>query len=478
MVYYVTLGILLAILVLSVGYQGAKDVKSYFDKIGVYLFDKISLKAPSFNWETKKQKLSMLYPMKEAQKSLKEYYCRKLKLTYALILAGTILALIFHINPMVKGLIVDNSYIKRGEYGTGEEEVELKVQIEEETLSSPIVVEVEERNYTDQEIESMFQESEEILPTIILGDNPSLDEVRENINLVKKIPNTPIQVEWMMESEDLIDYDGSINQEKATQEGEVVKLSAMLSYEKQQKIYEFYICVYAQTMSEEEQMVKEIQDEIATINHHTKEEEHFYLPEKVGDKKLVWIEESQDMSKISFLFLCFLGIVLFFAKDRELVEQLEIRDHQLLLDYPDIVSKLSLLIHAGMTITGSIEKIVQDSKKSKTDKLRYAYAELEVTLYDLERGVSKKEAFERLGFRCGNSKYIKLCSLLSQNMQKGNKGLVKQLEEEAFLAFEERKNVAKKLGEEASTKMLLPMMLLLLVVLIILVVPAFLSMNI
>lgn len=45
---------------------------------------------------------------------------------------------------------------------------------------------------------------------------------------------------------------------------------------------------------------------------------------------------------------------------------------------------------------------------------------------------------------------------------------------EAMTAFADRKSLAKKLGEEASTKLLLPMFLML-AVLIIIVVPAFLS---
>ena len=42
-------------------------------------------------------------------------------------------------------------------------------------------------------------------------------------------------------------------------------------------------------------------------------------------------------------------------------------------------------------------------------------------------------------------------------------------------AFEERKNLARKLGEEAGSKMMLPLFMLLGVVLVIVTVPAFLA---
>ena len=45
------------------------------------------------------------------------------------------------------------------------------------------------------------------------------------------------------------------------------------------------------------------------------------------------------------------------------------------------------------------------------------------------------------------------------------------------LAWEERKNLARRLGEEAGTRLLLPLFLMLLVVMIVMVVPAFFSFS-
>ena len=49
------------------------------------------------------------------------------------------------------------------------------------------------------------------------------------------------------------------------------------------------------------------------------------------------------------------------------------------------------------------------------------------------------------------------------------------LDDDVADAFEERKNLAKKQGEEAGTKLLLPMFMLLAIVMVIVVVPAFMS---
>lgn len=53
--------------------------------------------------------------------------------------------------------------------------------------------------------------------------------------------------------------------------------------------------------------------------------------------------------------------------------------------------------------------------------------------------------------------------------------MVEILRQEAMEAFGERKENTKRLGEEASTKLLGPMIMLLLVVLVIIIIPAFIS---
>lgn len=70
---------------------------------------------------------------------------------------------------------------------------------------------------------------------------------------------------------------------------------------------------------------------------------------------------------------------------------------------------------------------------------------------------------------------MKFSSLLAQNMKKGNAGLEKILEMEVQESLEERKAQAKKLGEEAGTRLLVPMFLMLVVVLIIVMAPALIA---
>ena len=65
-----------------------------------------------------------------------------------------------------------------------------------------------------------------------------------------------------------------------------------------------------------------------------------------------------------------------------------------------------------------------------------------------------------------------------QNLRRGNDTLLQVLQEEAQNSFEERKNLAREMGEEAGTRLLLPMMIMLAVTMLIIIVPAYFSFSI
>ncbi len=147
-----------------------------------------------------------------------------------------------------------------------------------------------------------------------------------------------------------------------------------------------------------------------------------------------------------------------------------------MLDYPQIVSKLVLLLGAGMTIKGAFTKIAQDYESSLTKgKERFAYEEMLLCVREMDSGVSEADAYLRFSTRCRLQKFVKLGALLSQNLKRGASGLLDSLSEEERDAFEERKSTARRLGEEAGTKLLAPMGIMLIIVIVIVVIPAFLT---
>ena len=146
------------------------------------------------------------------------------------------------------------------------------------------------------------------------------------------------------------------------------------------------------------------------------------------------------------------------------------------MDYVPIVNKITILQNAGMTILASWDKIINDYEKNSKET-RYAYEEMKIARENIRNGCSETVAYIIFGKRCGIHSYIKFSNLLEQNIKKGTKGLKDILNVEVNEAFEERKILAKKKGDEASTKLLIPMGMMLIISMVIIIVPAFLSIK-
>ena len=99
------------------------------------------------------------------------------------------------------------------------------------------------------------------------------------------------------------------------------------------------------------------------------------------------------------------------------------------------------------------------------------------TYYQLINGTPEGTAYREFGKRCRLQPYLKLSSLLEQNRKAGTKNLRAILQTEMADAFEMRKNLARRLGEEAGTKLLLPLFLMLGIEMVMIMVPAMMTMG-
>ena len=111
----------------------------------------------------------------------------------------------------------------------------------------------------------------------------------------------------------------------------------------------------------------------------------------------------------------------------------------------------------------------------KGGKKRYLSEEIVRSYRELMAGESESEVYERFGKRCGVRQYMRLSTLLVQNLKKGNAELLSLLLEESKKAFEERMDRVRKTGEEAGTKLLAPMMIMLVIVMLMIIIPAYMA---
>jgi tight adherence protein C len=92
-------------------------------------------------------------------------------------------------------------------------------------------------------------------------------------------------------------------------------------------------------------------------------------------------------------------------------------------------------------------------------------------LTDIRAGVSENEAFSDFAERCKIKQITNFVSILQQNMKLGGSQMLFELRRMGTECWELRKNVAKQLGETASSKLMIPLVLMLLAVVLICVAP-------
>ena len=172
------------------------------------------------------------------------------------------------------------------------------------------------------------------------------------------------------------------------------------------------------------------------------------------------------------------GVILYWYRVERPKDLQKKRQSQMMADYPDIITGLTVLSEAGLSLPQAWMRLVEEYEAAKDKRgIRWVYEEMAVTGRQIQNGVSPGRAFGEFGRRTGLHSYIKLGNLLEQNMKKGARGLGSLLQAEAYQAFEERKHQVRRRGEEVSTKLLIPLFMMLGVVLVIVLIPALMSFS-
>lgn len=172
------------------------------------------------------------------------------------------------------------------------------------------------------------------------------------------------------------------------------------------------------------------------------------------------------------VFAVIVIIALIYGTDKDLNNKIEKRQMLIKFDFPDFLNKLTLLIDAGMNVSSAWSKIVHD-----TTSERPLYEELRIVSAEMKSGKSEHKAYEAFAKSCRIPEITKFVSVVLQNLRKGNSELTFILRLQSNECWEMRKDVAKKLGEEASTKLLLPIGIMFIAILIIAVAPAILQLR-
>ncbi len=338
-----------------------------------------------------------------------------------------------------------------------------------------VPVDVSGRKYTSGQVEELLKQAEEEALQLLPGENITTDEVRKPLRIRTVYGNGAVRAEWTMMPYGVIGETGVIEGD-VPEEGTLVTLEADLSCQGTHRICQTAVKVFPPVLGEEAQALQIVEKEIRKADEQSSQEAFLQLPAQVNGRPARWFYARDNTALILLLLFLSLPFFLSALKDQRIREQAEERRQQLEMDYPDLMWKMTLLIGAGMTLSAAFARIAGDYRKEKEKTGRhYVYEEMLQTCNEIRDGTSEGTAYENFGHRCGLPRYIRIGSVLSQSLRKGSRGLALVLEQEALSTSSERRSQARKLGEKAGTKLLIPMTMMLGIVLVILVVPAFLS---
>lgn len=405
----------------------------------------------------------------QVEESILLFRCKQFSFLFLFLFLSICLGIIF---SMKEEYIDSTIIIERNETGGGTKEVELFMKNDKQEIRYPFIV--REIPYTKKQWEEKVKEAMDYVEKVMKGDNTSLDAVNRNLVFPRKVPNNGIKITYETNHRTWVDENGNVDVSEIKEEGELVEIDVIFRYEDFEEIRTYTIRLIPEVKSEEEKEYEEVVKKIKEKEENSLYQIQFELPNKIGD---YIIENTKGWNKNQGVFLILvlgIGILFFFREEEQMKEQMNERKEQLLKDYPEFIHQLILLIGAGMTLKSAFIRLSENYKKKKqlTNKKHYLYEELIVTTYEFQAGLSEEEVYRNLANRIGLSSYKRIMELLIQNVKKGTKNLIEMLIREQESSLEMRKEQAKRLGEEAGTKLLMPMILLLGVVLLLVLYPA------
>lgn len=367
---------------------------------------------------------------------------------------------------------ISNEYeLYRNEAGEGAYEQELYASIDGEDKVS-LKVNVAEQQFTEQEAKKVIREAIPVLMENLKGENESLESVTRNLYFMEQIPETPVEVTWGMSSSEYFFSDGTLKEDIEVREPVEVKLSAILECQGYCEEFETKITLLP--------IKKTIREELLALIAENDEKDKFQktltLPKEYQGKTIVWKKTADRDSLYFFAFTIGAAVLLRLGHERDVQQKKKRYIEQLEAEYAQIVSKMMMLLSAGLSVRNAWERIVLMEQR-KTGEQRAVYKEMNWALREMQKGIPELEVYERFGERIGQIHYKKMISSIISYKRRGGTNLMEVMHQEMLEAWEERKRKARQQGEIISTKLLLPMMGMLTVVFIMILVPAFLVLQ-
>ncbi len=381
--------------------------------------------------------------------------------------------------------------IDREGYGGDGEQIGFMLKAGETTEA--VSMELRARELTKEQTKQRMEKAFSYLDGHMKGGNNTLTHITGDLDFSLDDEQYPFDLEVEPEPYSLVGQDGKVcnSEEELTAlgytneqqiKGISVKLKIILRYSDthQEKTYD--LIIYPKAKSALEKKFDQVKKTIEKKEREALYDQQMILPTSI-DGVQISRTDAGGITSGHVLLAGFLVAGLLLLREQENLKINEKKRQELLQkSYPWFVNEVVLLFGAGMQMKSIIAKLIEEYKEREAlkkygqDDYRKALIdELKKAYNSMELGMSEEQVYYQLGRRLKLPCYIKMMTLLEQNVKKGSKGLTLALEQEEANALQERRNLAKRYGEEAGTKLLGPMIMLLVVIMLMIILPAFMS---
>lgn len=170
-------------------------------------------------------------------------------------------------------------------------------------------------------------------------------------------------------------------------------------------------------------------------------------------------------SAIGLVLGALLTYALVYGIQSSIHASVERKKDAIMSEFPKMVSKLTLLINAGMLVRRAWDEVANSNYEEAL------YEEMRFTSKDLEEGSTIDEAMASFATRCGIKEMRKFSSIYIQAVKRGAGESIDSMKIMADEAWEEKKQLSKQKGEIAAQKLLIPNLIMFLGIMVVVLIP-------
>ncbi|CAI6079172.1 type II secretion system F family protein [Cohnella sp. JJ-181] len=210
----------------------------------------------------------------------------------------------------------------------------------------------------------------------------------------------------------------------------------------------------------------------ARLLRHAAESAGYAYCALLAGSALGWLSGSGALTGLGALVAALLPLM----KRKELFGKLDDRRHRIVMELPELLNRLLLMVNAGENVLRALERCLDRPAGGRDVGGHPLYAELEAAVTAVKRGESFVFAWEEFGRRCAVPEARLFATTLLINARHGGVTFVAALRELSRTLWEKRKAAAKTLGERASSRLAFPLAVIFLVILVLVGTPSILLM--